>query len=85
VLLNATCTCTNVGTAQHIRTETDMSGPRVHNGQEWLPVPAVTTSSSVKPIPPIFDGDGKIFVSIVSYRGTFVRTYQSHCPFMGLL
>lgn len=50
-----------------------MSGPRVYNGQEWLPVPAVSTSSSTKPIEPILDGDGKIFVSIVSYRGTFVN------------
>jgi Glycosyltransferase (GlcNAc) len=47
-----------------------MSGPRVYNGNEWLPVPAVSATSSTNPVTPILDGDGKIFVSIVSYRGT---------------
>jgi hypothetical protein len=49
-----------------------MSGPRVYNGREWLPVPAVRLVSNEKPIEPILDGDGKIFVSIVSYRGMFL-------------
>ena len=47
-----------------------MSGPRVYNGHEWLPIPAASTTSSAKPVEPILDGDGKIFISIVSYRGT---------------
>ena len=58
-----------------------MSGPRVYNGREWLPVPAVSTSSSTKPIEPILDGDGKIFVSIVSYRGTFVNRVFSQASY----
>ena len=46
-----------------------MSGPRVHNGREWIPISSTVESSDVKPVEPVLDGDGKIFVSIVSYRG----------------
>ena len=57
----------------------DMSGPRVDNGKGWLVVPAAHTNLEEKPIEPILDGDGKIFVSIVSYRGTLfvlVRAFK---------
>ena len=57
-----------------------MSGPRVHNGHEWLPVPVVGTTSSEKPVEPILDGDGKIFVSIVSYRGTSTVHFCTSSP-----
>lgn len=39
------------------------------DGSNWNPV-SVGGDPNVKPIAPILDGDGKIFVSIVSYRGT---------------
>jgi hypothetical protein len=45
------------------------SGPRVFDGQQWVSVTDASTASG-KPIPPEKDGDGSIFVSIVSYRGT---------------
>ena len=53
-----------------------MFGPRVYNGHEWLPIPAVGTTSIAKPVEPILDGDGKIFVSIVSYRGTSTASVE---------
>ena len=59
------------------------SAGRFHDGQKWTdvldPPPKASGSGgaggmfrgSQTPIPPVVDGDGKIFVSIPSFRGTF--------------
>jgi len=46
-----------------------MVGPRIHDSRSWSNLPE-TGSSGGTPIKPVLDGDGKIFVSIPSYRGT---------------
>jgi len=47
-----------------------MSGPRVFDGNEWVPVEGnVGHTGSQAPVPPVKDGDGTIFVSIASFRG----------------
>jgi len=46
-----------------------MSGPRVFDGNEWVPVEGnVGHTGSQAPVPPVKDGDGTIFVSIASFR-----------------
>jgi hypothetical protein len=50
-----------------------MSGPRVYDGRLWTVVAAVAeddNESGPRPVRPVDDGDGTIFVSIASYRGT---------------
>lgn len=43
---------------------------RVFNGQEWHDVEEYSTKTGrFQPTPPILNGDGKIFVSIPSFRG----------------
>jgi hypothetical protein len=54
-----------------------MSGPRVFDGKAWVAVNEESASSS-KPLPPVEDGDGSIFISIVSYRGALDRA--ALCP-----
>jgi hypothetical protein len=45
-----------------------MSEPKgVFDGLKWTPV--IATEGKVKPIPPVEDGDGTVFISIPSYRG----------------
>lgn len=53
-----------------ILTMAAMSGPRIFVGKESHPVttPAVRSRG---PVTPVENGDGTIFVSIPSYRGTF--------------
>jgi Glycosyltransferase (GlcNAc) len=51
-----------------------MSGPRVYDGHQWTPV---VDDSGAHPVPPVMDGDGTIFVSIVSYRGMYNGTISS--------
>jgi hypothetical protein len=60
---------------EHQYEKNDMSGPRLYDGRQWNPVVDNNNvsedggSSSPRPIPPVEDGDGTIFVSIASYRG----------------
>eukprot|EP00934_Nitzschia_sp_Nitz4_P000931 Nitzschia sp. Nitz4//scaffold82_size85912//42151//44131//NITZ4_005142-RA/size85912-snap-gene-0.140-mRNA-1//-1//CDS//3329558838//931//frame0 len=41
---------------------------RVFNGQEWTDVQEIPFVGKERPLPPILNGDGKIFVSIPSFR-----------------
>jgi len=47
---------------------------RVYNGHEWHTVddPPPSVSGNHRPLPPILNGDGKIFVSLVSFRGMYM-------------
>jgi hypothetical protein len=56
------------------------SGPRVFDGKAWVAVNEDSASIS-KPLPPVEDGDGSIFISIVSYRGALVRAASSESSF----
>jgi hypothetical protein len=47
------------------KTMTDQKG--VFDGNRWTPV--VVTEGKEKPVPPVEDGDGTVFVSVASYRG----------------
>jgi hypothetical protein len=53
-----------------------MSHGRIYNGTVWTDVVDVKSTShlrdflSLHPVTPVLDGDGKIHVSIVSFRGT---------------
>jgi hypothetical protein len=50
-----------------------MSKPKgVFDGKHWQPV-IETEGTGEKPIPPVEDGDGTVFVSIASYRGERMR------------
>lgn len=42
---------------------------RVFNGQEWEDVVDHPIEGKQRPVLPILNGDGKIFVSIPSFRG----------------
>jgi hypothetical protein len=45
-----------------------MSEPKgVYDGVKWTPV--VASEQKEKPIPPVEDGDGTVFISVASYRG----------------
>ncbi len=45
-----------------------MSEPKgVFDGLKWTPV--VASEQKEKPIPPVEDGDGTVFISVASYRG----------------
>lgn len=47
-------------------------GPRVFDGRQWVTVAATSEpdDTTASPVKQVVDGDGKIFVSIASYRGT---------------
>jgi hypothetical protein len=62
-----------------------MSGPRVYDGRQWTAVAAVAedeNESGPRPVRPVDDGDGTIFVSIASYRGT-ENSATGKCLFVG--
>lgn len=51
-----------------------MSGARVYDGHEWVPVEeTVGHTGSQAPVPPVKEGDGSIFVSLPSFRGKYCR------------
>ena len=45
-----------------------MSGPRVHDGTDWVSITEDPYADGSPP-PPEGEGDGKIFVAIPSFRG----------------
>jgi hypothetical protein len=52
-----------------------MSGARVYDGHEWVPVEeTVGHTGSQAPVPPVKEGDGSIFVSLPSFRGKYCST-----------
>ena len=44
---------------------------RVFNGQDWEEVEEHPITGKLRPLIPVLNGDGKIFVSIPSFRGTW--------------
>lgn len=62
---------------------------RVHDGITWIDVAegggAGNTGNQV-PVPPVFDGDGNIFVSLPSFRGTSISAgFDFICGLASLL
>jgi hypothetical protein len=52
-----------------------MGYPKVFDGKVWTAVPPEDGAAhSVLPVSPAPDGDGSIFVSLVSYRGKLERS-----------
>lgn len=47
------------------------AGPRVFDGRQWLTLldDSLEQQGDQSPVEPVLDGDGKIFVSLASYRG----------------
>jgi Glycosyltransferase (GlcNAc) len=60
-----------------------MSGPRVFDGTNWVQI-TVDANSDGAPPPPSEHGDGKIFVAIPTFRGTYCPVTKSisliSCP-----